>query len=74
MNTFKDTPYKACKPCKAIQIKSPSDTFQSGNLPIDQHYEVSDKNIPAMTHIKLIDVDTTTKYIMGDNSDKRNPY
>jgi hypothetical protein len=68
----KDTPYKckSCKPCKAIQIKSPSDTFQSGNMPIDQNYEVSDKNIPAMTHIKLIDVDRTTYYIMGDNFDK----
>jgi ferredoxin len=30
----KDTPYKckSCKPCKAIQIKSPSDTFQSGDM------------------------------------------
>jgi hypothetical protein len=39
-------------------------------MPIDQNYEVSDKNIPAMTHIKLIDVDRTTNYIMGDNFDK----
>jgi hypothetical protein len=36
----KDAPYKckACKPCKAIQIKSPTDTFQSDNLSIDQNY------------------------------------
>ena len=53
-------------------MESPNDTFQSGKTLIDQHYVVSDKNIPAMSHFKLIEVDATTNNIMGGNSD--NPY